>query len=104
MAQRLAAACDERETLVRLGPDQFLVLTGESRGGELVRRWHTIVDRAVADPVVLSGGDVPIRLDAAHAAHPLDGDRLDDLLRTLEARLTGSTTTSVLPFRARRAG
>ncbi len=104
VAQRLAAACDERETLVRLGPDQFLVLTGESRGGELVRRWHTIVDRAVADPVVLSGGDVPIRLDAAHAAHPLDGDRLDDLLRTLEARLTGSTTTSVLPFRARRAG
>ena len=104
LAQRLAAACDERETLVRLGPDQFIVLTGESRGGELVSRWHALVDHASGEPVRVDGLDETVRLDAAHAAHPLDGRRLDDLLRTLEARLTGSTTASVLPFRDRRAG
>ncbi len=104
VAQRLAAACDERETLVRLGPDQFIVLTGESRGGELVRRWHTLVERASDEPVRIDGRDESIHLDAAHAAHPRDGERLDDLLRTLEARLTGSTTSRVVPFRDRRAG
>jgi diguanylate cyclase (GGDEF)-like protein len=104
VAQRLATACDPRETLVRLGPDQFIVLTGESRGGELVRRWHALVDETNATPIPLDGRDEPVRLDAAHAAHPLDGERFDDLLRTLETRLTGSTTSSVLPFRDRRAG
>jgi len=104
VAQRLAAVCGERDTLVRLGPDQFIVLTGESRGGELVRRWHTLVEHAGASPIPLDGRDEPVELDAAHAAHPLDGERLDDLLQTLEARLTGSTTSSVLPFRNRRAG
>jgi len=104
LAQRLAAVCDERETLVRLGPDQFIVLTGESRGGELVSRWHALVEQASGEPVRVDGRNEAVRLDAAHAAHPLDGHRLDDLLRTLEARLTGSTVASVLPFRDRRAG
>ena len=99
VAQRLAAACGERETLVRLGPDQFIILTGQSRGGELVRRWHALVAHASRQPVRVGGRDETVRLDAAHAAHPLDGDRLEDLLHTLEARLTGSTTASVLPFR-----
>lgn len=99
VAQRLAAACGERETLVRLGPDQFIVLTGESRGGELVRRWHALLAHASRQPVRVDGRDETVRLDAAHAAHPLDGDRLEDLLHTLEARLTGPTTASVLPFR-----
>lgn len=99
VAQRLAAACGERETLVRLGPDQFIILTGQSRGGELVRRWHALVAHASRQPVRVDGRDETVRLDAAHAAHPLDGDRLEDLLHTLEARLTGSTTASVLPFR-----
>ena len=103
VSQRLALACDEHETLVRLGPDQFIVLTGESRGGELVRRWHALVQHANGEPVGVDGCEETVHLDAAHAAHPLDGERLDDLLRTLEARLTGSTTSSVLPFRDRRA-
>ncbi len=104
VAQRLAAACDERETLVRLGPDQFIVLTGESRSGGLVRRWHALIEQACAEPVRLEESEETVRIDAAHAAHPLDGEHLDDLLAALEARLTGSTTASVVPFRDRRAG
>jgi diguanylate cyclase (GGDEF)-like protein len=104
VARRLAAACDEGETALRLGPDQFIVLTGENRGGELVRRWHALVEQLGRDPIELDGGGETVRLDAAHVANPLDGDRLDVLLAALESRLTGSTAATILPFRDRRAG
>jgi GGDEF domain-containing protein len=103
VAKRLASACEERETLVRLGPNQFIVLTAESRGGQLVQRWHTLIERATDEPIQIDGQAERVRLDAAHASHPLDGETLDDLLQTLETRLTGSTVTRVLPFRARQA-
>jgi len=101
VAQRLAAACDERETAVRLGPDQFVVLTAETRGGELVRRWNDLVEQVGRDPIELDGHGETLRLDASHAAHPIDGECLDDLLRTLETRLSGSNAATVLPFRDR---
>lgn len=103
VARRLAGACDERESLVRLGPDQFIVLTGESRGGELVRRWRTLVDDVAGQALMLDGQVEDVRLDAAHAAHPLDGDGLEALLATLEARLTGHAAC-VVPFPKTRVG
>jgi GGDEF domain-containing protein len=96
VASRIAAACDESETPIRLGPDHFIVLCPESRGGELVRRWNELTESVCANEA--------IRLDAAHACHPLDGADLDTLLRTLDVRLAGSTTTRVVPFRRRYAG
>jgi diguanylate cyclase (GGDEF)-like protein len=104
IARRITSACGERETSVRLGPDQFIVLTGECRGGELVQRWNELVESVASEPVELDGREEAVRIDAAHAAHPLDGSDLETLLRTLESRLTGSTTARVVPFRRRHAG
>jgi diguanylate cyclase (GGDEF)-like protein len=104
LARRIASACDERETPVRLGPDQFIVLTGENRGGELVHRWNDLVACVGAEPIEIDGREEAVRIDAAHAAHPLDGSDLEMLLRTLEARLAGSTTARVVPFPRRQAG
>jgi len=104
IARRLASACTDRETPVRLGPDQFIVVSGESRGGELVRRWHDLVESLSSDPISIDGHDETVRVDAAHAAHPLDGADLEKLLGTLETRLSGSTAARVVPFRRRHAG
>jgi GGDEF domain-containing protein len=103
IARRLAQACDRVETLVRLGPDQFIVLTGESRGGELVRRWHDLVEEVSGTNVAIDSYVEAIQLDAAHAAHPLEGNSLEDLLATLESRLTGRVA-GVVPFPNRHVG
>jgi diguanylate cyclase (GGDEF)-like protein len=103
VARRLAGACNEHETLARLGPDQFIVLTGESGGGELVRRWHALVDDVTRPALDLDGQSEEIHLDAAHAAYPVDGDRFEALLATLEARLTGPAAC-VVPFPKSRVG
>jgi diguanylate cyclase (GGDEF)-like protein/putative nucleotidyltransferase with HDIG domain len=101
-ARSLAASCRRSETLVRLGQDLFVVLTPVHVSGELVRRWHDLASKA--ERPVHSDGDgspVALRLTAAHASYPEDGDGLDALLEVLDTRLTlaASRGRTVVPFR-----
>jgi diguanylate cyclase (GGDEF)-like protein len=105
-ARRLAAACTAGETPVRLGRDQYLVLTPMSRAGELVQRWDDLLRVVGSEPVEIDRGTLePTGLVAAHASCPADGDSLDDLLSVLDARLSvaGECKGAVLPFRPSRS-
>jgi len=105
-ARRLAAACTAGETPVRLGQDQYLVLTPMSRAGELVQRWDELLRVVGSEPVEIDRGILePTGLVAAHASCPADGDSLDALLSVLDTRLSlaGESKGEVLPFRPRRS-
>jgi diguanylate cyclase (GGDEF)-like protein len=103
VARRFATACDEGETLVRFGPDLFVILSAVDEPGELTRRWHALA-LDVEQPIrLLANRPVhQVRLSAAHAVFPDDGECLDSLLAALDERLALSTGAgrTVVPFRA----
>jgi GGDEF domain-containing protein len=101
IARRLACACEPGETLVRFGQEQFLVLSGTARSGELVQRFRDLVDAVERQPITIGADDAwAPSLCAAHASYPLDGPDLDTLLIRLGARLALARdgTRSILPF------
>ncbi len=107
VARRFAAGCRRSETLVRFGQDLFLVLTPIHEAGDLVRRWHELTARIelpLIDPA--DGRVLQLRLTAAHATYPDDGDGLDVLLDVLDHRLTSGArrARTVVPFRAPKSG
>jgi diguanylate cyclase (GGDEF)-like protein len=105
-ARRLAASCQRSETLVRLGQDLFIVLTPTHIPGELIRRWHELAEE-VEQPVLDRDHGVvdQIRLTAAHASYPEDGDHLEELLEVLGTRLSLAACRgrTILPFRTTRS-
>jgi diguanylate cyclase (GGDEF)-like protein len=106
LARRLASSCRERETLVRFGPDLFLVLTPLVRSGALIERWREIIAEAIDRPLdVAPGLTHRVTLDGAHAVFPADGATFDGLMDSIETRLRDGTTMagSVIPFRRRAA-
>ncbi|MCP3978693.1 MAG: diguanylate cyclase [bacterium] len=108
VANRLAETCDDDETLVRFGPFVFVALTPRFHPGELVGRWHTLVDIVEATPFEVERADPwSARLDAAHVSAPEDGQDIEELLRTLGERLdlTRTRGRAVFPIQpAQRAG
>jgi diguanylate cyclase (GGDEF)-like protein len=102
IARRLASSCEERETLVRFGPDLFLVLTPLVRPGALVERWRAIIADATDTPLdVAEGLTHRVTLDGAHAAFPAEGASVEALLESLETRLRDGSCAAgaVIPFR-----
>ena len=93
LARTLADQCDDRETLVRFGPTEFVLLTRESRSGQLVARAHALRSCEALESSVRT----------AHAAHPVDGDTIEELLATLDERLEAGRISDVVPFRDRIA-
>jgi len=103
VARRFATACVDGETLVRFGSDLFVVLSAADDAGELTRRWHAVAVEVEQPIQLLSNRPVhQVRLSAAHAVFPEDGECLDSLLAALDERLALSTGASrtVVPFRA----
>ena len=101
LGRRLAASCLERETLVRFGPDLFLVLTDAGPSGDLVRRFRELGRSIEAVPLEPEPGTSRrMRLLAVHACSPADGATLAEVLGTLDARLAlaGPGAAEVVPF------
>ncbi|HKQ61023.1 MAG TPA: diguanylate cyclase, partial [Candidatus Polarisedimenticolaceae bacterium] len=106
VARRLAGGAAQEETLVRAGQDLFVLLTPSDAAGALVARWNELSRTVLAAPLQLDDGrSLSVRLAAAHASRPLDGDDLDRLWEVLNERLALAETDprSVVPFR-RHAG
>ena len=102
IARRLLSATQEGETLTRTGPDLFVVLSPAAGRDVLMARWGALVDAVEEQPFKLTGSVTSrIRLQAAHALSPEDGEDCDDLLQLLESRLALAVDEgrSVLPFR-----
>lgn len=102
IARRFAGACAKGDTLVRFGPDLFVVLTASSESGELVRRWHALAIDVEQPLAIAPGGPVhQVRLRAAHAAFPEDGGTLEELLETLDERLmlSAGERRTIVPFK-----
>jgi diguanylate cyclase (GGDEF)-like protein/putative nucleotidyltransferase with HDIG domain len=101
-ARRFAAGCRRSETLVRFGQDLFVVLTPVHVSGELIRRWHDLAAEVEGPPLDQGDGTVrQLRVTAAHASYPEDGEALEALLEALDTRLTlaANRGRTVLPFR-----
>lgn len=104
IGRRLAQACVDGETLVRLGRDLFVVL-GNWRRSTQVERWQSLVEAVEAAPLAeLPDEELSIKLQVAHVRCPDDGTDLDALLAELEERLNTVSVPgrSLLPFRTAR--
>jgi len=102
IARRLMSAAGDGETLTRTGPDLFVVLSPVARTDDLLPRWNAFVHAVEEQPFAPTAGVASrIRLQAAHAVSPEDGEDCDDLLQLLESRLTLAVDEgrSVVPFR-----
>jgi HD-GYP domain-containing protein (c-di-GMP phosphodiesterase class II)/GGDEF domain-containing protein len=100
VARRLAAQCREGETLVRFGPELFVVL-GAWGSADLIDRWRDLVDAVEGHPLDHVPEPVTLRLQVAHVCHPEDGHSIDSLLGELEDRLNlvGPRGRTLVPFR-----
>jgi diguanylate cyclase (GGDEF)-like protein len=100
VAHRLAAHCRADETLVRFGPDLFVIL-GAWGSVDLIERWRNLVDAVEGRPLEHVPEAVTLRLQVAHASHPEDGHGVDSLLRELEDRLNlvDPRGRTLVPFR-----
>jgi GGDEF domain-containing protein len=106
VARRFASRCQSSETLVRMGPDLFVVLTAAADTDLLVERWQQLVggvEQPIADP--RTGQPRRLQVTASHARFPEDGSTLDGLLEVLDRRMTraGRGDRTVVPFRPARA-
>jgi len=105
IARRLARTCGDAETVVRFGPDLFVVLASMDHESELVGHWTRFVDAVDQEPLGLPfEASNRLRMITAHASYPTDGNDLDALLGELESRLGLAVEhgRSIVPFRASR--
>jgi diguanylate cyclase (GGDEF)-like protein/putative nucleotidyltransferase with HDIG domain len=107
IARRFACCCENDETLVRFGPELFLVLTRSGPPGALVGRAFALARDVKSPPIDVGNGTrYEPQLTTAHATYPEDGDELESLLLALDTRLSlaESRGRTVLPFRRRQPG
>ena len=85
---------------MRFGQDLFVVLTPIHASGDLIVRWHELANEVEQIPLV-DRAAAEVRLSAAHASYPADGEGLDALLEVLDTRLALGTSRgrTVVPFR-----
>lgn len=103
VARALAADCREGETPVRFGQDVFIVLTSVDEPAQLAERWNDLLSQVEERALANEGDAVSLQLTAAHASYPGDGNTVNDLLRTLDERLSVAVERDrrVVPFRPR---
>jgi diguanylate cyclase (GGDEF)-like protein len=102
IAHWLAVSSPQGETLTRIGQDLFVVVTPIHHFGELVERAANLTGEVPAETLKLPAGiRVKIRLEAAHATYPADGETADELFETLDSRLSLVIDLghSVVPFK-----
>jgi diguanylate cyclase (GGDEF)-like protein len=105
VARRFAAAREEGDAVVRFGPDLFVVLTSARESSELIARWHSLALEIEQPMAITPHGPIHhVRLRAAHAIFPENGETVEALLEFLDGQLAGSgNSRNVVPFRVRAA-
>ncbi|SCK23379.1 EAL domain-containing protein [Vogesella sp. LIG4] len=86
VGRRLLALLQEKDTLTRLGGDEFIILlpeTDESAAGHLAER----VVRELSTPYHLSGYELITTPSIGIAMAPVDGSNLEELLRAADAAM-----------------
>jgi diguanylate cyclase (GGDEF)-like protein len=94
VARRLAAEIRPEDLVARLGGDEFAVLCfglAEQDAGGLMDRLRAVV----AEPIEVGGATVTVGLSVG-VADSFDGQGLDDLLRTADARMYDDKAARVL--------
>ena len=86
VGRRLAALVRERDTLSRLGGDEFIVLLPETGEAEAAH-WAEQVVAQLSRPYQIAGYDMVVTPSIGIAMAPTDGDTLEVLLRSADAAM-----------------
>jgi diguanylate cyclase (GGDEF)-like protein len=80
-ARRLARLVRGRDTVARIGSDEFVILLGGLDSAERSSARLNAMLAAVRQPVTLAGKDTVVTCSIGAAIHPLDGEDAEILLR-----------------------
>lgn len=86
VGRRLASLVRERDTLSRLGGDEFIVLLPETGEAEAAH-WAEQVLAELSRPYQIAGYDMVVTPSIGIAMAPTDGDTLEVLLRSADAAM-----------------
>ena len=86
VGRRLAGLVRERDTLSRLGGDEFIVLLPETGEAEAAH-WAEQVVAELSRPYQIAGYDMVVTPSIGIAMAPTDGDTLEVLLRSADAAM-----------------
>ncbi len=86
VGRRLASCVRERDTLSRLGGDEFIVLMPETSASEAAH-WAEHVLATLGQPYAIAGYDMVVTPSIGIAMAPTDGDTLEVLLRCADAAM-----------------
>jgi diguanylate cyclase (GGDEF)-like protein len=87
VATRLQGALYERDTLARLGGDDFVVLLADISDEDGIKIVAERLLRLLDEPFVLEGKEIYVDASMGIALHPQNGDQVDALIRNAESAM-----------------
>lgn len=99
IAQRLLEVTRERDTVARMGGDEFVVLAEEleEKNGAAILSQRLI--EKVTEPLMLIGNDLTITTSVGVALYPRDGDNADELMKHADTAMYAAKTAGRNTFR-----
>ena len=86
-AHRLRSRVRQRDTVARMGSDEFLIVLPELRDAREVEETLLQIRRAFSRPIQVGSQEFHLALSAGAALFPEDGDDLDTLLKNADIAL-----------------
>lgn len=87
VGQRLLSSVRDRDTVARMGGDEFVILMPDFRTIEDVERCGEQIVRNASQPIPISGRDILVTLSIGAAIFPDDGRTCEELLRNADAAM-----------------
>ncbi|GGL86408.1 hypothetical protein GCM10010840_25490 [Deinococcus aerolatus] len=81
IAERMQRALRPRETIARVGGDEFVVVAADLQGAPHAARVARQVQEAVMRPICVAGEEVTVGCSVGISLSSQDGTQADDLLR-----------------------
>ncbi|MHB0968950.1 MAG: two-component system response regulator [Thermoanaerobaculia bacterium] len=104
VAERISACARERDTIARIGGDEFVVVLSDLDGLEEVPRIANGILRAIDRPLNVGDREINVTASIGVSVFPEDGDDYETLLRSADAAMYSAKQAGRDTFRFYTAG
>jgi diguanylate cyclase (GGDEF)-like protein/PAS domain S-box-containing protein len=104
VAERISACARERDTIARIGGDEFVVVLSDLDGLEDVPRIANGILRAIDRPLPVGDREINVTASIGVSVFPVDGDDYESLLRSADAAMYSAKQAGRDTFRFYTAG